>query len=111
MNADDFLNEESPQQEGPSTAPLPTAGDGLETPNSSACPSPTPSEDQPAILGFTGTTLLDIEEVEGAPRRQSNLFKEQMRQTIANITVRGKFDSATVIGRGSVNSRMPGCES
>ncbi|KAM3184054.1 hypothetical protein ACTXT7_009141 [Hymenolepis weldensis] len=94
LNVDDFL-EDAPQQSNPAAATLPAETPDSQT--SSTRASPTPSEDQPALLAPPGATQMDLEDVEGAPRRKSIMFNEDMRKTLAGLSFSGPPVPSTML--------------
>ncbi|VDO10806.1 unnamed protein product [Rodentolepis nana] len=88
LDVNDFL-EDVVQQSNPTAAALSEEIPDSQNPSSRA--SPTPSEDQPALLALPGATQMNLEEVEGAPRRKSIINHEHhMGNTLTGLSLRGK---------------------
>ncbi|VUZ46494.1 unnamed protein product [Hymenolepis diminuta] len=94
LNVDDFL-EDAPQQSNPTAATLPAETPDSQT--SSTRASPSSSEDQPALLAPPGATQMDLEDVEGVPRRKSVMFNEHMRKTLAGLSFSGPPVPSTML--------------
>nr|CDS27640.1 condensin complex subunit 3 [Hymenolepis microstoma] len=94
LDVNDFL-EDVVQQSNPTAAAL--LAEIPDSQNSSNRASPTPSEDQPALLALPGATQMDLEEVEGAPRRNSVKNHEHMGNALASLSFRGPSVPSTML--------------
>ncbi|KAM7532683.1 hypothetical protein Aperf_G00000130611 [Anoplocephala perfoliata] len=88
LKIDDFLQD----------SPVSMVGAPSELP-ARASASPTPSEDQPTLLGppEEAATKAELEDVSGAPRLSSTLHNEQVKNTLASLSFRGPPMPSTML--------------